>query len=158
MTARAGLALGGLVLAASCSSESQRPCLDPPESESGLRSPVQVVVEPNPVEGGSEATLSVLAEGAPADSGTGAGAEWQCWSGSAWVSTHQIVRGFDSVDPQAIEVEPGATTTIPAIEFPLPNSFPILIPGVSAGTYRISDQIVVAGADDVVGFVLVDVR
>jgi hypothetical protein len=69
--------------------------------------------------------LTIGADGLTGDAIIGAGAEWQSWDGSAWIPTNQIVRGFDDDAGQNIEVTPGATTTIPVVEIPVPSSFPI---------------------------------
>jgi hypothetical protein len=45
------------------------------------------------------------------------------------------------------------TTSIPAVEFPLTNSFPIIVPDVSPGTYRIADLVLLPDGEEVVGFV-----
>jgi len=76
-----------------------------------------------------------------------------------WVDTHQIVRGPFGPDsnPSTIKILPGMITTIPAIGLPVPNSYPILIPLVPPGTYRVIDSIaVISGSLD--GFVIVQVR
>jgi hypothetical protein len=146
------LVVAALVVSA-CEAGRGDACFEPTAAEMEARSPVNMYVEPNPVEGGAAALLTVLDDGLPTGSGTGAGAEWQCWDGTAWVATHQLVRGFDSVEARAIEVGPGMTTSIPAVEFPLTNSFPIIVPDVSPGTYRIADLVLLPDGEEVVGFV-----
>lgn len=137
-------------------------CLEPPASELSAESRLVLALDPNPTPAGQEATLSLslteaeitrrIAEGLPADVVGGAGAAWQCWDGSRWVDTHQIVRGFAG-EPRTLAVAPGQTTTIPAIGLRLPNSYQILIPDVPPGLYRIEDTMT-----GISGFVIVEVR
>lgn len=135
-----------------------RNCTSPPEDELTADPDVQLAVDPNPVPAGTLATLSIEQGSLPSGSSAGAGAVWQCWDGSSWVDTHQIVKGFDDgQDAQAIAVEPGATTTIPAIDLPIPSSYPIVIPEVEPGTYRIADEVFTGGEGSITGFVIVEV-
>lgn len=131
-------------------------CAEPPSSELEQTSELALLVEPNPVAAGTTARLSMELDGLPADAIVGAGVEWQCWNGSDWVPTHQIIRAFNDFDPSTIEVAPGATTTVVAIGLSIPNSYEIIIPNVVPGTYRIADKAIVSGAE-VSGFVLVEV-
>lgn len=135
-------------------------CLEPPQSELEASSSLTMTVEPNPVEAGAIATLSVSTDQPPYVYMVGAGATWQCWDGAAWVATHQILRdgyGSSGGAPVAIEVTPGATITIPAIGLNVPNDYPIRIPAVPPGTYRIIDQAEGRG-ERVGGHVIVVVR
>jgi len=134
----------------------ESPCLDPPAAERTQHAFVASVVEPNPVASGAEATLSVSAEGLPKDAANGVGAAWQCWNGSEWITTHWIVRGSGG-QPQTRQVELGVTMTIPAVALRLPNTYPILIPNVSPGTYRIEEEIFWDGGLTA-GYVIVDVQ
>ena len=135
-------------------------CFEPPQSELEAASSLTMTVEPNPVEAGAIATLSVSTDEPPYVYMVGAGATWQCWDGTAWVATYQILRdgyGSGEADPVTLEVIPGATTTIPAIGLNVPNSYPIRIPTVPPGTYRIIDQVEGRG-ERVGGHVIVVVR
>ena len=123
-------------------------CLEPPQSELEAASSLTMALDPNPVEADAVATLSVSTDEPPYVYTDGAGATWQCWDGTAWVATHQILRdgyGGGGDRPVTLELTPGATTTIPAIGLNVPNSYPILIPMVPPGTYRIIDQVEGAG-------------
>lgn len=73
-----------------------------------------------------EADLVIeLAEDAPddlrdapeGDIVTGAGALFQCWDGSAWANTHQLLKDGNGPDnsPAAIGIGPDVTVTIPAV-------------------------------------------
>jgi len=101
--------------------------------------------------------LTIAADGLPDGALVGAGAAWQCWSGSEWVDTHQIVRGFYDGHGTTLEVGPGETTTIPAVGLPIPNSYPILIPDVEASTYRLADEAIQPGSPAISGWVIVEV-
>lgn len=168
------VALGLLVVLTACSDSSSAPtaegsfdsapttapgvqCLEPSQPEVELASSLTMILDPNPVEAGAVATLSVSTDEPPYVYLDGAGATWQCWDGIAWVDTYQIVRGFVG-QPTTLELTPGATITIPAIGLPVPNSYRILIPMVPPGTYRIVDQVEGAGGKRLGGHVIVVVR
>jgi hypothetical protein len=130
----------------------------PPEDEVTADIEIQLAVDPNPVIAGGAATLSIEQGDLLPGSSVGAGAVWQCWDGSNWIDTFQIVKAFDDgQDAQAIAVQPGATTTIPAVDLPIPSSYPILIPEVEPGTYRIAEEIITGGEDVITGLVFVEV-
>lgn len=155
-----GLCLLTAVLTACSGGTESTPCLEPPESELAATSSLTMTLDPNPVEAGAIATLSVSTDAPPYVYMGGAGAEWQCWDGTTWVATHQILRdgyGGGETRPVTLEVTPGATSTVPAIGLNVPNSYPILIPMVPPGTYRIIDQVDGAGKR-VGGHVIVVVR
>lgn len=153
------------VLLVSCSTdeptiEPEVPCEQPAAAETARLSDLDLSVEPATVTAGARATLSIGVGSLPTDAIVGAGVEWQCWNGSEWVPTHQIIRGFGGYEPITNEAPPGGTTAVPAIGLAVPNSFAIIIPVVSPGTYRIADTAVVPGNfpdGNVVGFVLVEV-
>jgi hypothetical protein len=130
-------------------------CVDPPATELEVDSALDLTVEPNPVAAGGPATLSIAQGDLPAHSIVGAGAIWQCWKGTAWVDTHQIVRAFSRGYGDAIELEPGVAPTIPAVGLEVPSTYPIMIPDVVPGIYRIVDTAFNKG--DVTGFVIVEV-
>lgn len=135
---RTFLALG--VVLVGCTSGSSGDCVRPPAS-AVVNSPVSVVVRPNPVTAGSIVELSVgLGVGVAEGDIVGAAAEWQCWDGNGWRVTHQVVRGF-SGDPVTLAVEPGSVTTVPAVGLPIPSRYPILIPMVDPGVYRIWEEV-----------------
>jgi hypothetical protein len=119
-------------------------------------SPLALTVEPNPVVSGSGAVLSLGADGLSDDFIDGAGASWQCWNGTEWIATHQVIKNYGG-GARTSKVEPGATTAVEAIGLPIPNSYPIHIPNVAPGTYRIEDRVVRPGGVDIVGFVVVEV-
>ena len=108
---------------------------------------------------GSQAELSIEFSGLPPDDAmTGAGAAWQCWDGVAWIDTHQLVKDDfgPNHQPAALEVEPGATTTIPAVGLPVAGSHTVVIPDVAPGIYRIRDD-VLSGSVLQQGYVIVEV-
>lgn len=137
-----GPVIVGVMLVA-CSSPSARTggCSRPPV-DAMTNSPVPVVVNPNPVAAGSVAELTVEIGGGVGESDiVGAGVEWQCWDGSGWRVTHQVVRGF-SGDPVTEAVDPGTATTVPAVGLPVPARHPILVPMVDPGIYRIWEEVI----------------
>ena len=150
------LAIVGVMLVISACTTAGTACEEPPSTELSKASGLALELAPNPVTAGSEATLSIERDGLDDSAITGAGAAWQCWTGDEWVDTHQIVKGFSSSGPQTIEVETGVTTTIPAVGLPIPSAYPVLVPDVPAGTYRIADEAIDGGAT-ITGFVMVEV-
>jgi len=87
----------------------------PPANELEQTSGLALSLEPNPVTAGAQATLTLELDGLPADAIVGAGAAWQCWKVSQWVTTHQVVRAFGDNEPSTLDLQPGTTTTIVAI-------------------------------------------
>jgi hypothetical protein len=152
----AGLVVIGCTAGGSTTSTSSAAnvCGDPPATEVARESSLIMSLEPNPVVAGSQATLSVAPGSFSGGGMVGAGAQWQCWNGTQWVDTYQIVRGFGSGSAVTLKVQPGATTTVPAIGLPIPNSYPIIIPDVKPGIYRIRDTV---EPDLATGFVIVQV-
>lgn len=122
-------------------------CVPPPEGVPDELSAVALSVNPNPVSPGGQAVLSVSTEGLPADAGHGIAAAWECWNGTEWIQTHTLLRGLGPCsDPQAPPTcgepevrEPGIAVW--AIGLGAHIAYPILIPDVPPGIYRISDWI-----------------
>jgi hypothetical protein len=150
-THRLGAGVMVAVLVAACATDPTTDCMAPPPGELSEESALALTLEPNPVAAGSEAVLSISAEGLGAEALVGAGLEWQCWDGSGWVVTHQVVR--ESV---TLEVVPGETTTVPAVGYAVPNATRIRVPEAAAGVYRIVDR-AYTGNREVAGFVFVEV-
>jgi hypothetical protein len=140
------------VMMAACGTEPATVCTAPPVDELAQESALVLTLEPNPVAPGSEAVLSLSAEGLGLEALVGAGLEWQCWDGAGWVATHQVVR--ESV---TIEVVPGETTTVPAVGYTVPTVTRIVVPEVGPGVYRLVDR-AYTGNREVSGFVFVEVR
>lgn len=118
-------------------------CSDPPSREVHFDPEFEISLDPNPVDAGAVATLSVDFEGQPpSDYIGGAGASWECWNGSAWVETHILVRAFnETVQPSVIDLPADSGVGIPDIGLTVPNSYQVMIPDVASGTYRITDRI-----------------
>lgn len=144
--------LVGVVLTAACGTQPTTVCATPPIDELAAESALVLTLAPNPVAPGSEAVLSLSAEGLGLEALVGAGLEWQCWDGTGWVPTHQVVR--ESV---TLEVVPGETTTVHAVGYTVPTVTRILIPEVAPGVYRLVDR-AFTGNREVPGFVFVEVR
>ena len=134
-------------------------CRLPPESEQALPdTDFDLTITPNPVAPGVEADVVIeLAENAPEDLTnapegeiiTGAGARLQCWNGSAWVDTHQLLKdGFGPDNaPAAIGIGPDVTVTIPAVGLVIEDQpYTIVVPDVPSGIYRIEDTVIVASS------------
>lgn len=113
-------------------------CSEPPSEALLSESEFDVELSPNPVEAGSRATLSVEYEGEISGLNGGVGASWQCWSEDRWVATHILVRGIDDNEPSVIDLSDSREEVIDIGLF-IPNSYPVLIPDVAPGTYRITD-------------------
>jgi hypothetical protein len=136
------VALVALAAASACgeSDEAESGCRPPPAAEIEAPSQLAMTLDPNPVTAGTMATLRVGDAGLPSNAFVGLDAVWQCWDGSRWIDTFQLVRAVDSFVAQAIRVEPGATTTIAGLGVPVPSVAEILVPDVPAGIYRIWDE------------------
>ncbi len=121
-------------------------CVDPPASEIGKGSYGDLLLVPDPVAAGSEATVLLTQDNVPIGGTTDPELRWQCWNGSAWATTHYVIRGFineSAYVPPMIQV--GSTTTLANISFyfglSIPNESRVLVPDVPAGTYRLVDEI-----------------
>ena len=139
-----GIAVGVLLLA-SCTDQGEslppiERCGTPPADATAESSQYALVLEPNPIGAGAEADLVISGDGLPDDSVGAAGALWQCWTGTQWESTHQILRNFASQAGEARYIEPGTVVTIPAVGLPIPNSYQVRVPDAPPGTYRIVDE------------------
>lgn len=134
-------------------------CELPPESEQALPdSDFVLTITPDPVAPGVEADLVIeFAEGAPDDlinapEGeiiTGAGALLQCWDGSTWVDTHQLLKdGFGPDNaPAAIGIGPDVTVTIPAVGLVIEDQpYTIVTPDLPSGIYRVKDTVIVGSS------------
>jgi hypothetical protein len=130
-------------------------CVEPPASEQTSSSSVTLTVDPNPVTPGSVATLSVDSR-IPQGLVDGVATWWQCWNGTEWIDTYLVERDYGN-GPTTLKIEPGVTTTIPALGLGVPNSATIIIPDVAPGLYRIRDELDSQGSEPIAGFVLVEV-
>jgi len=126
------VALVVLAAATACggADEAESGCQPPPPAEIEAPSGLAMALDPNPVTAGMTATLGVSDAGLPGGAMVGLGAVWQCWDGSRWIDTYQLVRAVDPFVAQAIRVEPGATTVMEDLGVPLPSNAEILIPDV----------------------------
>jgi hypothetical protein len=132
-------------------------CVDPPAEELDRPSTLEIRIEPSPVSARQQVDLVVTATGLPAEALAGIDAAWQCWDGARWVTTHIVYRGFGDNAGQTIPVNTDFQIRVPSIGLELDQGYPIVIPLVDAGTYRIEDEIIVdQGA--VSGHVIVEVH
>ena len=151
------LIVGGAVAACGGSDEAESTCQPPPAAEIEAPSLITMTLDPNPATAGMMATLWVSDAGLPAGAFIGLDVIWQCWDGSQWVDTYQLVRAVDPFTAQAIRLEPGVTTTIAALGVPLPSTAVILIPDVPPGIYRLADQAIQPGPQYIPGHLIVEV-
>lgn len=153
--------MAAVLLLSGCASETTPEgltCIEPPATEVRAVSDLVLGVEPNPVEPGGEATLTLERGGLSSHTVGGAWVHWQCWTEeSGWVDTHVIVRGFNATAMRTIEIEKGSEAFVELVGLTVPNSYRALIPDVSPGTYRIVDR-VHENRREVTGFVIVVVR
>lgn len=131
-------------------------CTLPPASEVDAPSALDIRVEPAPATPLGETLLVVASEGLPEGALAGVDAGWQCWDGTQWMTTHIVYRGFGSNPGQTIPVNQEFQIRVPSIGLDLDQGYPIVIPPVDPGLYRIEDEIIV---DDgtVPGFAIVEV-
>jgi len=151
----------GLLAAACAGAEGTAPwgCRSAPVEERDSSSPITLTLTPNPVRAGGIATLEIGVD-PPAPENTymvGWGADWQCWDGSGWASTHLLEQSPGAGGGSIVERSPGVTVTMPAIGYFAPFTFTVTIPDVPAGWYRISETMGVHGQGETVGYQAVDV-
>ncbi|HUG32932.1 MAG TPA: hypothetical protein VMM14_08570, partial [Acidimicrobiia bacterium] len=119
-------------------------------------SEVNIALEPNPVAVRQIVDITVDGSSFGDEASIGVDASWQCWDGSEWATTHIIYRGFGDKPGETIAVNPDFQIQVPDIALWLDHGYSISIPQVEPGTYRIEDDILVAG-ESVSGFVFVEV-
>jgi hypothetical protein len=129
-------------------------CEQPPAAEQV--SDLLVTVDPNPASAREIVSLAVARGELPEDASVGVDAMWQCWDGDAWVTTHVVYRGIGEDAGQTIPVNDSFQIHVPSIGLALDQGYPIVIPPVEAGLYRIEDKIVLEDGE-VGGFVVVEV-
>jgi hypothetical protein len=113
-------------------------------------------VRPHPASAREVVALIVSPIGLPEDAVVGVDAQWQCWGGSDWVTTHIIYRGFGGNVGQTIPVNSEFQIRVPSIGLALDEGYPIVVPAVEPGRYRIVDE-VLGGGDTITGFTVVEV-
>lgn len=157
--------LATVLVAAACSSATGPtstdpspgvPCQDPPPAELEVISTVEMSVEPNPAAARETVLLTVSSRGLPEDALAGVDARWQCWEDSDWVTTHAVYRGFGDNPGQTIPLNAEFQIRVPSIGLDLDSGFPIVIPQVEPGTYRIEDEVIVK-EESIAGHVIVEV-
>lgn len=154
-----------VVAVTACSSGGETPtsppepsrCVDPPAGELDQASLLEIIVDPNPANARQQVDLVVTSTGLPAGALAGIDAAWQCWDGSRWVTTHIVYRGFGDNAGQTIPVNADFQIRVPSIGLELDQGYPIVVPLVAAGLYRIEDEIIVDQVA-VPGHVIVDVH
>ena len=134
-------------------------CVAPPASEVSIGTDLDLVLSANPVSPGQEAMLSVAPAADFTEGVVSMSADWQCWNGTEWKSTHSLFRGesfapyVEAYDPDRPELTVGLGATTP---------FRILIPDVPPGVYRIMDDVsvfsIVGPPDEHIAVVIVWVR
>ncbi|HEX6299876.1 MAG TPA: hypothetical protein VF148_05400 [Acidimicrobiia bacterium] len=131
-------------------------CQEPPREELEMESTLDVMISPNPASPREIVELTVLKADLSDDAVVGVDAEWQCWDGSRWVTTHFVYRGFGDNPGQTIPVNAEFRIRVPSIGLALDEGYPIVIPQVAPGTYRVEDA-ALADGDTINGFALVEV-
>lgn len=131
-------------------------CTEPPVEEIDRPSDLEIAVDPNPAAPRQQVELAVISTGLPDDALAGIDAAWQCWDGTRWVTTHIVYRGFGDNAGQTIPVNTNFQIRVPSIGLELDQGYPIVVPLVPAGVYRIEDEIIVDDGS-VPGHVIVEV-
>lgn len=132
------------------------PCQKPPREELEKESTLDVMISPNPASPREIVELMVLKADLSDDAVVGVDAEWQCWDGSRWVTTHVVYRGFGENAGQTIPVNAEFRIRVPSIGLALDEGYPIVIPRVAPGTYRVEDA-ALADGETIDGFAVVEV-
>ncbi len=129
---------------ASSSTASQEvSCQKPPASELVANGGLQLSVEPSPAPAGSVVTLSVVGPELSAGSIVGVDAGWQCWDGIEWKTTHIVYRGYGDHPGQVFPINDRFRIQLPSIGLAADSGYPIVIPRVDPGTYRIADEVLI---------------
>jgi hypothetical protein len=131
-------------------------CQQPPPDEIARESHLDVSVSPNPAAPRDVVELTVSRGDLPNDAVVGVDAEWECWDGSSWVTTHIVYRGFGDNAGQTIPVNAEFQIRVPSIGLALDEGYPIVIPQVTPGTFRVEDA-ALADGDTINGFAIVEV-
>lgn len=131
-------------------------CEEPPGDEISAESDLSMTVNPSPARPREVVQLTLDQADLPENSVVGVDAEWQCWDGSAWVTTHIVYRGFGDNAGQTIPVNAEFQIRVPSIGLALDEGYPIVIPQIDPGIYRIEDEAIVAETT-ITGFTLVEV-
>jgi hypothetical protein len=131
-------------------------CESPPADQVSVESDLDMAVSPNPARPRQVVQLTVSRADLPEDSVVGVDAEWQCWDGSHWATTHIVYRGFGDNAGQTIPVNSEFQIRVPSIGLALDAPYPIAIPQVEPGTYRIADEALADGAL-MTGFAVVEI-
>lgn len=131
-------------------------CGMPPAAELDAESTLAMSVDPNPTQPRQTVSLTVSSAGLPEDALAGVDARWQCWDGEMWATTHAVYRGFGDSPGQTIRLNADFQIRVPSIGLELDEGFPIVIPQVEPGIYRIQDEVIVED-ESTSGFVLVEV-
>ncbi len=131
-------------------------CEEPPADELENPSTIEMSVQPNPAQPRETVSLTVSSQGLPDDARGGVDARWQCWDGSQWMTTHAVYRGFGDNPGQTIPLNSEFQIRVPSIGLDLDEGFPIVIPQVESGTYRIEDEVIVDD-ESITGHVIVEV-
>lgn len=129
-------------------------CEQPPTGDQV--SDLLISIDPNPASPREVVRLEVERGDLPGNVSVGVDAMWQCWDGRAWVTTHVVYRGVGDDAGQTIPVNDNFQIHVPSIGLALDEGYPIVVPQVEAGVYRIEDKIVFEDGE-VGGFVLVEV-
>ncbi|HUG07691.1 MAG TPA: hypothetical protein VMP13_02140 [Acidimicrobiia bacterium] len=153
-----------LLVAVACNPAGETPagngtaagCTEPTPEEIEKPSQLEMLVEPDPVTPKQVVDLVVTPAGLPDSALAGVDAAWQCWDGTRWVTTHIVYRGFGDNAGQTIPVNANFQIRVPSIGLELDQGYPIVIPPVDPGRYRIEDEIIVDD-DAVPGHVIVEV-
>lgn len=131
-------------------------CETPPAAELEVESALGLSVEPSPAEPRQTVSLTVSSAGLPDGALIGVDARWQCWDGGEWATTHAMYRGIGDRPGQTIQLNTEFQIRVPSIGLELDEGFPIVIPQVGPGVYRIQDEVFVDD-EPTSGFTFVEV-
>lgn len=131
-------------------------CEAPPAAELEVKSELGMSVHPNPAEPRQTVSITVSSEGLPDGALIGVDARWQCWDGGEWATTHAMYRGIGDRAGQTIQLNAEFQIRVPSIGLELDEGFPIVIPQVRPGVYRVQDEVFVDD-EPTSGFTFVEV-
>lgn len=145
-----------IVVLAGCSTDttsttasSTSRCTGPPATELTPASDYTLAISTTVAAPGTVIDVEMQFPTAPPEFATrGITEMWQCWDGTQWIDTHQLMTtGGPDNGPVALELRSDPPSTVPPVAFRISTStrFRIAVPDVAPGFYRITNWVEYTG-------------